>query len=344
MPRIGLIHTTKAAMREEFTRRGIPCDGDALEEYDAPETIETLERTLHELGYEVLTLAWGRDLVEAALALHDCDAILNLAEGYGGRSREAQVPSLLEMMDLGDKLIGSDALALTLSLDKGACRALVQAANVPVPKGFVVSLEGGAGSAPYGRKVHCDGFPLIVKPVREGSSRGIGRTSIVYDDEQLVNQVAHIHEVYAQPALVEQFCSGPEITVGLTGEGLTTWGVMGIVPVKSDPSWIYGLEAKRAWETEVTYELLEDGPMRNQCSLAAFHAAKALGCRDFARVDIRYAGRKPYVLDVNPLPGLNPTSSDLCILTRLKEATYPELVRSILEGPQKRGILPRNGP
>ncbi|MGH8104456.1 MAG: D-alanine--D-alanine ligase family protein, partial [bacterium] len=179
-------------------------------------------------------------------------------------------------------------------------------------------------------------FPLIVKPVHEGSSIGVRRSSRVTSERELAAEVRRIHKDYNQPALVEAFVEGPEYTVGLLGNGKDSRviGVMEIVPKRGAPEeFVYSLEVKRNWREEVDYKVnppLSPGT-RKALEEAARRVYEILRCRDVARLDFRLdACGVPNFLEVNPLPGLNPDSSDLPILAYGAGWTYDDLVGGIL--------------
>src|SRR5713101_4610756 len=110
---------------------------DFQEEFDSPETIEAVAAVLRGLGHDVAKLGDGRELLERLLA-DPPDLVLNTAEGQGiGRSREARVPAVLEM--LGIPYTGSDPLTLAVTLDKDCAKRLVASAGVAVPAGFLVA-------------------------------------------------------------------------------------------------------------------------------------------------------------------------------------------------------------
>jgi D-alanine-D-alanine ligase len=333
--KIGLAYNSKTEMKAELESRGIPVTDDALEEYDSDETIQAL---VEGLGFDencVRLFGWGAKLVEN-LNRYKPDLVFNIAEGFGGRSREAQVPALLEM--LGIPYVGSDALALSVSLDKQATKDMVKSVGLNVPKGFVTR-RTGMDVVQERRQFGFD-FPLIVKPTHEGSSRGVHLDSIVNDDDQLRAKVKHIEEAYGQPALVEEYIWGPEVTVGIVGDPPEIFGVMEIAPKDPEHAWpLYSLEVKRHWRELVEYRTpaqLEPGVLRmiEQHSLVAF---QALGCKDMARMDyrIRKDGR-PFFLEINPLPGLNPQSSDLCIMAGTMGVGYQDLIRRIVSGATSR--------
>lgn len=333
--RIGLTFNDKESMGNYLHNDGIAVKGDMLEEYDEATTIQAITETLQGLGHEVLHFGWGWRLHGRLHAMRNDmpNLFFNIAEGYGGRAREAQVPAMLEMLQL--PYVGSDAMALALSLDKGVSRELFREAGLSVATGFV----SNPGQDPvFLRKRRGMAYPLVVKPCAEGSSRGISSSSLVYEDDHLIQEVDRIHRTYAQAALVEQFVYGREVTVGLVGDPLRVWGVMEIVPKAQTTEFIYSLDVKRNWRTAVRYELMTSGTATIE--RAALAAARALGCRDMARVDMRLSPQGlPVILEINPLPGLNPESSDLCLLTEAKGATYQELFSAILEGAIARGTL-----
>ena len=158
MAKIGLACNEKQIMRAELEARGIAVTDDALEEFDTSLTIEALTRAFVSLGHKVEVLGWGRMLLRG-LSMTEVDLVFNIAEGVGGRSREAQVPAVLEMM--GVPWVGSDATALGVSLDKDLTKRLVQAAGVRVPRGFLATKPEEARAECAKR---CIQFPVIVKP------------------------------------------------------------------------------------------------------------------------------------------------------------------------------------
>jgi D-alanine-D-alanine ligase len=151
-----------------------------------------------------------------------------------------------------------------------------------------------------------------------------------------------IHEGYGQPALVEEFIAGDELTVGLLGNGAepSVIGVMRVVPKVADPRFIYSIEVKRDWQRRVAYEAPARLAASDRAEVAstAMRAYRALGCRDLARIDIRLRDGVPYFLEANPLPGLNPETSDLAILARGHGLDYDALIRRALQT-----ALARNG-
>lgn len=299
---------------------------DLHEEFDNPATIEAIAEVLRGFGHEVELLGDGRALLERLLA-DPPDFVFNIAEGQGiGRAREARVPAVLEM--LGIPYSGSDPLTLAVTLDKDCAKRLVASAGVAVPRGVVVEAGDPLPQAYAGGL----GFPVIVKPAWEGSSKGIRGKSIVDRPEQLAATVAWLNRDHQQPVLIEEYIEGDELTVGVLGnDPPRILGVMRVLPTEPTERFIYSLEIKRDFERLVRYEC--PAPLGDAATKAVHESALAayriLGCRDVSRIDFRLRDGVPYFLEVNPLPGLNPGSGDLVIMSRLRGWTYPQLLEEI---------------
>ncbi len=315
---------------------------DFQEEFDSPITIEAIARALRELGHEVDLLGDGRELIERLLA-DPPEFVFNIAEGQGiGRSREARVPALLEM--LGIPYTGSDPLTLAATLDKDCAKRLVQTAGVAVPHGFVIgegTREEGVrdeDAAPFLPRPSL-GLPVIVKPAWEGSSKGIRGHCLFERWDDLPAVVDSLRRDHCQPVLVEEFIQGEELTVGMIGNhDPEIMGIMQVLPRQPAERFIYSLEVKRDWQRQVRYECPADLPAETLARVteSARAAYQVLGCRDVARIDFRVRDGVPYFLEVNPLPGLNPETSDLVILARLSGWGYPRLIQSILHAAMTR--------
>jgi D-alanine-D-alanine ligase len=297
---------------------------DAFEELDSIETVEAIESVLNRAGHEILRLGGGRDFLISVLENH-VDLVFNIAEGWGTRSREAQVPSVLEI--LGIPYTGSDPLTLALTLDKGMAKRVVMSAGVFTPRFMVLRSAKDLN--------HDLSFPLILKPAWEGSSIGIRRDSRVENVEEFNKKFEWLINSYREPIIVEEFIEGEEITVGIMGnETPRVIGMMLIRPRSgSSRDFIYSLEVKRNWREEVEYICPPPLPKRilDELAHSALSAYKALTCRDVARLDFRI-GRdgKPYFLEANPLPGLNPETGDLPIMIQKEGMPYEKLILSIL--------------
>jgi len=256
------------------------------------------------------------------------ELVFNLAEGAGTRSREAHVPAVCEM--LGIPFTGSDPLTLAATLDKAVAKRLVASAGLATARFAVVESIEDLGTLDVP-------FPLLAKPLREGSSIGIRRSSRADDARALRAEVARLLGDYDEPVLVEEFLPGAEFTVGILGEGpdARALGVMEIQPRGVlQEQFVYSLEVKRNFRAEVVYHV----PPRRPAALVravedlALASARALACRDLCRVDLRLgADGAPRFLEANPLPGLAPGTGDVVILAELAGIAYVDLIDRIVQ-------------
>ncbi len=305
---------------------------DRFEEFDKPQTIEAIASVLRVEGHEVVLLGDGPEFLRRVLD-DPPDFVWNMAEGQGvGRAREARVPAVLEM--LGIPYSGSDPLTLAATLDKDVAKRLVRSAGIAVPEGCTIAPEA-APEAAIARLARSVGYPWIVKPALEGSSKGIRSNAVVDSADEACAIVRRLADDYAQPVLVEEYIEGDEVTVGLIGQAPSTacLGTMRVVSKKARTRFVYSLEIKREWADGVIYEtpapLADDVAKRVRD--AALLAYETLGCRDLARIDFRVRDGRPYFLEANPLPGLAPGWSDLVILARGYGIDHAELIRIILK-------------
>jgi len=305
-------------------------NSDQYEEYDEWDTITALEREIKALGFEVILLEQNESFLERINSSRP-DFVVNIAEGIGSsRMRESQVPCILESLSI--PYTGSDPLALGITLDKYLTNKLLKASHVPVPEMHMIAklsdIEALKGIFKQYRN-------LIVKPRWEGSSKGIFLTSVVSDFQRLKEQAERVLNEYNQPVVIEEFLEKSEITVGVCGNRHPRLlGMMKIMPRSQDKQFIYSQEIKRQWQEKVTYEPQQSilHALQSQVEYYAFKAFMALELRDVARIDFRVNSHNiPKIIDINPLPGLSPTYSDLPILCRLKEMTYSQLIRIILK-------------
>ncbi len=322
--RIGFTHN----MKRVDSKRG----DDAEAEYDAPETIEAIRSALESYGHVVLpieaTAELPRQLMDSPV-----DLVFNIAEGVEGRNREAAVPALCELM--GIPYTGSDAATLSIALDKALSKKVLRQHGILTPE-FQVMETGRERLSP--KMV----FPLIVKPNQEGSSKGVSaHASVVDDEESLRLVVRELLDKYRQPALIEHYIAGREFTVGLLGDKrprvLPPMEIMFLD--KDNPRPVYDYQIKQEWEKHVYYQCpaqLTPSEIK-AIEKVARETFVALDCRDVARVDLRMdAGGQFYVLEVNPLPGLTPEYSDLCLIAKAANIDYRSLIGEILAGGLKR--------
>jgi D-alanine-D-alanine ligase len=296
-------------------------------EYDAPETIQAITQAIESHGHAVIPLEATQDFPRA-LTASNVDVVFNIAEGMAGRSREAQVPSLCEL--LGVPYTGSDSATLSICLDKALAKRLLVDVDTPAFQLLVTGRE----------KLRPLRYPVIVKPNQEGTSKGITRKSVCDDEARLREVARELIDRYGQPALVEEYVFGRELTVGLLGERRPrVLPPMEVVFLEKNERPVYDYECKQDWQRHVRYEC----PARlTKDELRAVERAcrttfMTLGCRDVARIDLRLRpDGRVCVIEVNPLPGLTPNYSDLCLIANGARTDYRTLIGEILSGAIKR--------
>lgn len=299
---------------------------DAEAEFDSPTTVDAIAAAIESHGHSVVKIEATPEFPEV-VADAGLDLAFNLSEGLRGRAREAAVPAVLDL--LGVEYTGSDATTLALALDKQLAKTVVRAAGVRTARSFV--MRTGAERLPKGFR-----FPVMVKPNAEGSSKGVTKNSVVHDEAALRQTAAGMAARYAQGALVEEFLPGREFTVGLLGDTAKPRVLppMEIVFTNaSDTHPIYSFEQKLEFTNDVRF----DAPatltpaLKGAITRCAKRAYAALGCRDVARIDIRLdAAGHPNFIEVNPLPGLTPDFSDLCLIAKSAGLDYRALIGKIL--------------
>lgn len=320
-------------------RPGGKAQGDAEAEYDSPMTIAAITSALESLGHEVVQLEANGEL-PTRLKEAQVDLVFNIAEGVSGRNREAQVPALCEL--IGIPYTGSDAATLSLALDKALTKRLLKQRNIMTPEFQVFQ----TGREKISRSLR---FPLIVKPIAEGSSKGIaGKKSVVDDIPSLRRVVDELIKQYRQPALVEEYITGREFTVGLLGERRPRiLPPMEIVFTdQNDRRPVYDYTYKQDWNSRVSYQCPAKLTPKELKAVekAAMETFLALDCRDVGRIDLRMdAHGNVYVLELNPLPGLTPDWSDLVLIGKAINMDYRTLIAEILAPGLKRLREKRRG-
>ncbi|MCJ7442908.1 MAG: hypothetical protein MUO25_15215 [Thermoanaerobaculaceae bacterium] len=315
-------------LKEDYLEAGFAPD-DVLE-FDSEDTVAGLESALVELGHGVERIGRGRELSRRLVGGEHWDLVFNICEGVSGRSREAQVPALCELFD--QPYTFADPLTCAVTLDKAVAKRIVRDHSLPTAPFAVV------GSPEEARAVDLP-VPLFLKPLAEGSSKGVNQRSLVRRHEELIAACRAMLEQYRQPVLVEAFLSGREVTVGVLGHGATArvLGVMEVSFTGKAEAAAYTALNKEEYLERVAYRLLADDPLAEQARELALAVFAALGCRDGARVDLRCdAAGILHFLEVNPLPGLNHVRSDLPIMARLAGVHYRELIGAIVESARAR--------
>jgi D-alanine-D-alanine ligase len=316
--RVGLTYD----LRSDYLKEGFSLEETA--EFDKADTIEGLEGAIKAHGHSVDRIGHVRALVVRLAKGERWDLVFNIAEGMRGIAREAQVPALLEAYDIPCTF--ADAAVLTVCLHKGFTKAVLQAAGVATAPFAVVERESDIErvALPY---------PLFVKPVAEGTGKGVTARSIVRSAAELRPAVSDLLRRFSQPVLVEPYLDGREFTVGVLGSGKSARAVAAMeihLGEKAEPG-LYSLSNKENYEDRVTYTIADDA-MGREAQRVALEAWVALGCRDAGRADLRAgADGRVYFLEVNPLAGINPVTSDLPIMWRMLGRKYEDLIGIILD-------------
>ena len=373
--RVGLTYD----LRQDYLAEGYSEEETA--EFDRPDTIEALEDALRALGHATDRIGHGRRLVERLAAGGRWDLVFNVAEGLRGFGREAQVPALLDLY--GIPYTFSDPLVLALTLHKGLTNRVVRDLGLPVAPFAVVESEADLASLieeshaeaaepaedaeKRERRVEAGNpkseirnakseigngkweignrFPLFVKPVAEGTGKGITAASKVSTPQELAAACRAIWGRFGQAALVETYLPGRELTVGIlgTGDEAHAIGALEITLRDRAEAGVYSYQNKELCEELVDYVMVDD-PLADQAKEVALAAWRGLGCRDAGRVDLRAdAEGVPCFLEVNPLAGLHPEHSDLPILATQCGITYTELIGLIVRSAARR-IRRKGGP
>lgn len=296
-------------------------------ELDSIETVQALTRVFESKGLTVLPMEADAHFAERIKSAA-VDLVFNIAEGIRGRGREAQIPAILDMLDI--PYVGSDATALGLSLDKALTKRLVASYHIKTPHSVLAQ--------PH-EALHLNGlaFPLIVKPNAEGSGKGIGENSVVRDRKELNALLDRSFALYNEAMLVEEYIAGREFTVGVLGNGdkLFIFEPMEIEFLRptQDAFTVYSYKVKQEYKDFVRYHCPADVDARVRETLK--HDAKrvfnCLGCHDFARVDFRVTqDGTVYFIEINPLPGLAPQYSDYPMLAEFCGVSYESLIYRIL--------------
>lgn len=280
---------------------------DAYAEWDDAETVLAVARALASL-HEVTLVEAGGDFASGVRKARP-DLVFNIAEGLHGASREAQVPAILEMVGL--PFTGSDPLTLGICLDKARCKEILSYHRIPTAPFFVIEGEGDWDEAPD------IPFPLLVKPLFEGSSKGLRDDQWVEDRSTLESRVRRVRDEYRQPVLVEAFLPGREFTVAVLGN-LPDLAVLPPVEIRFDElpegaNPFYSWEAKWVWDRPEAPLRIFDCPARLEPGTAreledlCRKAVRLLRIRDWCRIDIRMdANGVANIIEINPLPGVLP--------------------------------------
>ena len=320
------------------------------------------EKTIHALVGAIRAGGYESDFFEGDISLLDTirkykpDICFNICEGHFGDAREAQVPALLEILQI--PYTGSKVLSLALALDKPMTKRILHWHELPTPNFQTFERD----DEPLNNDMY---FPLFVKPSSEGTGMGVSSKSVVQNEQELREQISFITNKYQQTALVEEFIDGREVTVGMVGNligpvasrlpddleaGRIQAGLRFLPPMEVDlkpyieSDAVYSNRLKVALADQLTY--LCPAPLEpkmvDELNYLAAAVFRVTGALDVARVDFRLDVNdnwKPYILEINPLPGLAPEISDLVIEAKADGISHTELILLILETALKRNNL-----
>jgi len=315
-------------LRSDYIAEGYGVEDVA--EMDSESTIEAIDSTIQSLGFRTDRIGHARALCRRLVAGDRWDLVFNIAEGLHGRSREAQVPALLELY--GVPYTFSDPLVCAATLDKAVAKQLVRAAGVPTPDFLVVRGEGDLD----GRLLR---YPLFAKPLAEGTGKGIDAASRIDSPDRLAGTCRSLLSRFRQPVLVEEYLPGREFTTAILGTAgdARVLGTMEVSVLPAESNAIYSLEMKEKCEQFVRYTSPPRDAVRRDVEDVALRAYLALECRDVGRVDVRIDrdGRASF-MEVNPLPGMHPTHSDLPMIATREGMSYRQLIGAIIDSALRR--------
>ena len=313
-------------LRTDYLEMGYSLEETA--ELDKKETIDNIESALQNAGFETERIGHSQNLYKKLMEGKRWDLVFNICEGMYGDGRESMVPSILDSFRV--PYVFSSPATLAVSLNKYLTKRIVRDAGVPTPDFRIIysSLSLDDPKPP---------FPLFIKPVSEGTGKGISEHSIVNNDKEFRSVCLELLENFKQPVLVEEYLPGREFTAGIVGNGKDAY-VIGAMEVCFNEGVlpIYSYYTKENWVGKVDYKIVE-GELLKECTKVALGVWNAIGANDGGRVDLKIGsnGRVQF-LEVNPLAGLNAESSDLPILARMNGMSYQELIEEIMQAAIKR--------
>jgi D-alanine-D-alanine ligase len=249
-------------------------------------------RALQTLGYEAKSLDFNERFIDAVRELKP-DVVFNALHGPGGE--DGHVQALLDFLCV--PYTGSGVEASAVSLDKHLTKKLLSAEGLPTPAWDLFDLSGGTLPLLPGSL----DLPLVVKPRFEGSTVGV---TIVRTHEQWTSAMLAVSKAYSQ-ILAEELIEGREFTCGVLGEE-----ALPIVEIVANRDGFYSYDAKYApGGSTHTVPAKIDEDLTARLQMLALSVHRLLGLRDYSRTDFIVShDRRPYVLEINSLPGLTATS------------------------------------
>ena len=308
-------------LRTDYLKDGYSMEETA--EFDTENTIEGIESAIKKNGHETERIGNAGALIKQLLDGKRWDMVFNIAEGLYGEGRESLVPALLDHYKI--PYVFSGPVTLGISLNKAYAKQIIRDSKINTPDFFVVTKVEDVENVDLE-------YPLFAKPVSEGTGKGINSKSILNSKEELFSVCSKLLQQFNQPVLIEEYLPGREFTVGVLGTGKSAY-VPGAIEIvyKKNTNNIYSYENKENYKTIVDYIAVKD-ELLTQCSELALDVWRALNCFDGGRVDMKIDKQgKMNFIEVNPLAGLNPTTSDLPILCKLNGVSFQEIINEILK-------------
>jgi D-alanine-D-alanine ligase len=305
-------------LRSWYLDRGYSMEDTA--EFDKQETVDAIDSALRNMGLETEPVGNSFQVIEALATGRRWDMVFNIAEGLYGDGRESVIPAILDQYKI--PYVFSGPVILGISLNKYLTRLIVSAAGVPVSPGILIRDLSDADECNLK-------YPLFIKPVSEGTGKGITEKNLVNNPKELRDMSDYLLKRFEQPALVEEYLPGREFTVGIVGSGVNARAVGGM-EIECKDNLPYSVEFKENYQEFCRYTPMAPD-FTEECKALALSVWKALGGLDGGRVDVK-ADRngKMCFMEVNPLAGLHPVHSDLPILSRMAGIEYQELLEMIV--------------
>jgi D-alanine-D-alanine ligase len=311
---------------------------DYFSEFDSEETINAISSALKKRGHTVDFVDVEQPNLLSYFRKNRVDMVFNIAEGKCGKFRESEIPAILDYLDI--PYTGSNSFSLALALNKALTKKILKAEDIPTPR-FQVFAKENQGLDPALR------FPLIVKPNREGSAKGINASNVVNTIDSLFAKIKETRELYRQEVLVEEYIDGKELTVGILENGKVT--ILPILEIdfstcKMSGEYFYSWRMKE-FQGNADFGLVPtfycparlDKGTEELVKEIALKTHQAVGCYDISRTDIRLSRNGiPYVLEINPLPGLNPTESNFPMMAYAAGMKYEDIIEAILMSASER--------
>ncbi|MFH0763169.1 MAG: ATP-grasp domain-containing protein [Candidatus Omnitrophota bacterium] len=311
---------------------------DYFSECDSLDTVNSIISALRSRNHTVEALDTEYPQMISYFKKNRVDMVFNISEGKYGRFRESEVPVILDHLNI--PYTGSDSVSMALAMNKALTKKILRAEGIPTPD-FQLFVTGKERIDPALK------FPLIVKPNYEGSAKGISVSSVVNDEESLYNKVKEVLRVYKQSALAEEFIEGRELTVGILENVKTV--ILPILEIdfsacKESGEYFYSWRMKE-YQGNNKLGLTPrfycparlDRATEARIKEIALKTHYAVGCTDISRTDIRLSrDNRPYVLEINPLPGLNPRESNFPLMAYAAGMGYEDLIEAILASASRR--------